>query len=135
LIRKSGLVNDRAVFHTTAATGAELHIYTPRPLSDFHFETTFLSGDAFNFREGEQFNVNVPADLDQFGGNNSHGTVIGGKGLVQLGHHPADGAGLFNEVDIKTGIGQIQSGLHSGDAAADHHYGTCFFIRHFLLLY
>jgi len=33
----------------------------------------------------------MPADLDQFGRDNSHGTVIGGKGLVELGHEPADG--------------------------------------------
>ena len=32
----------------------------------------------------------MPADLDQFGRNNSHGTVIGGKGLVELGHESAD---------------------------------------------
>jgi hypothetical protein len=26
----------------------------------------------------------VPADLDQLGRDDSHGTVVGGKGLVQL---------------------------------------------------
>ena len=29
-----------------------------------------------------EFDIDVPADLDQFGGDNSHGTIIGGKGLV-----------------------------------------------------
>ena len=43
------------------------------------------------FRIGEQFNVEMPADLDQFGRNDSHGTVIGGKGLIQLGHESAYG--------------------------------------------
>jgi hypothetical protein len=33
----------------------------------------------------------VPADLDQFGRDDSHGTIVGGEGLVQLGHDPADG--------------------------------------------
>ena len=42
------------------------------------------------FRIGEQFNVEMPADLDQFRRDNSHGTVIGGKGLVQLGHESPD---------------------------------------------
>jgi hypothetical protein len=32
----------------------------------------------------------MPADLDQFRRDNSHGTVVGGKGLIQLGHHAAD---------------------------------------------
>jgi hypothetical protein len=30
------------------------------------------------------FDIDVPADLDQFRRDNSHGTVIGGKGLVEL---------------------------------------------------
>jgi hypothetical protein len=33
----------------------------------------------------------MPADLDQFGRDNSHGAVIGGKRLVHLGHDPANG--------------------------------------------
>jgi hypothetical protein len=32
----------------------------------------------------------MPADLDQFGRNNSHGTVVGGKGLVQFTHDTTD---------------------------------------------
>jgi hypothetical protein len=50
----------------------------------------------------------MPADLDQFGRDNSHGTVIGGKGLIQLGHDPADGRGFFEEIDIVSGIRQIK---------------------------
>jgi hypothetical protein len=33
----------------------------------------------------------MPADLDQFRREDSHGTVIGGIGLVQLGHLAANG--------------------------------------------
>jgi hypothetical protein len=33
----------------------------------------------------------VPADLDQLGRDDSHGTVIGREGLVELSHNPADG--------------------------------------------
>ena len=35
-----------------------------------------------------EFDVDMPADLDQFGRDNSHGTVIGGKSLVQLAMTP-----------------------------------------------
>ena len=35
--------------------------------------------------------VGMPADLDQFGREYSHGTVIGGIGLVKLGHLAANG--------------------------------------------
>ena len=66
----------------------------------------------------------MPADLDQFGGNDSHGAVIGGKSLVQLGHGAPNGRGFFDKIDVETGFGQIQGGLHTGDAAADHHHGS-----------
>jgi len=69
------------------------------------------------------FNVNVPADLDQLGGNNSHGTVISGEGLIKLGHHPTNGWLLFNHMDQISGISKIQGGLHPGDTATYHHYG------------
>ena len=40
--------------------------------------------DIFDLTERPQFNIWMPADLDQFGGDNSHGTIIGGKRFVQL---------------------------------------------------
>jgi len=40
------------------------------------------------------------------------------EGLVQLGHHAADGGGLLHEIDIEAGIGQIESGLHSANPSA-----------------
>ena len=43
------------------------------------------------FRVGEQFDVEMPADLDQFWRDDSHGTVIGREGFVQLGHESPDG--------------------------------------------
>jgi hypothetical protein len=53
-------------------------------LQDFDFKIPGFSIDSGYFREGQKLNIQVPADLDQFGRGNSHGTVIGGKGLVQL---------------------------------------------------
>jgi hypothetical protein len=47
--------------------------------------------NAFYFTARNQIYVHMPADLDQFGRDHSHGTVIGGEGLVQPGHHPANG--------------------------------------------
>jgi hypothetical protein len=40
---------------------------------------------------GDQFDVQVPADLDQFRRDNSHGTIVGRKRLVQLGHDTPNG--------------------------------------------
>jgi hypothetical protein len=73
----------------------------------------------------------MPADLDQFGRDNSHGTVIGGKGLVQLGHHASNGGGPFHQVDIVAGIGQVQGSLHPGNATTYHHHCTGFVLFHF----
>jgi hypothetical protein len=63
----------------------------------------------------------MPADLDQFGSQNSHGAVIGGKGLVQLGHVAADARGLFHQKHLEAGGGHIQGGLNAADSSAQHH--------------
>jgi hypothetical protein len=52
---------------------------------------TGVAGDLFNFGQGMKLYIDVPADLDQFRRDNSHGTIIRGKRLVQLGHNAADG--------------------------------------------
>ena len=90
-------------------------------LNHLHFEIPLFPGNAFHLGKGQKLDVEMPADLDQFGRDNSHGTVIGGEGLVQLGHDATDGGGSLHEVDIIAGIGQIQCGLHPGNASTDHH--------------
>ena len=47
--------------------------------------------DAVDFSIRQDLYVRMPADLDQFGREYSHGAVIGGIGLVQLGHMAANG--------------------------------------------
>jgi hypothetical protein len=66
--------------------------------------------------------VDVPADLDQLGRDNSHGAVIGGKGLVQLRHDSTDSRRPFDKMDIKAGIGKIQGRLHAGNAGTHYQY-------------
>jgi hypothetical protein len=61
---------------------------------------SFFTVNSRDFGKGEQFNVDVPADLDQLGGNYSHSAVIGGECLVQLRHHPANGTGSLHEVHV-----------------------------------
>jgi hypothetical protein len=58
-------------------------------------EVSRFSGNFPEFAQREQLNITMPADLDQFRRENSHGAVVGGKGLVQLRHDPADGGALF----------------------------------------
>jgi hypothetical protein len=73
-----------------------------------------------NLGTGDQVDIEMPADLDQFRGDNSHGTVIGRKCLVQLRHDTAYGRSFFKQVDVITGICQIKSRLHTGDPGAHH---------------
>ena len=47
--------------------------------------------DMLDFRQCQDLDVGVPADLDQFGREYSHRAVVGRKRLVQLGHAAADG--------------------------------------------
>jgi hypothetical protein len=63
----------------------------------------------------------MPADLDQFRCEDSHGAVIGGKGLVQLGHVPPDARGLFNQVNLETGGRKIKGGLNAADPSTHNH--------------
>ena len=60
-------------------------------LEDLYVKITFLTPNAQYLCQGKNVYVQVPADLDQFRGKDSHGTVIGGEGLIQLGHDAANG--------------------------------------------
>jgi hypothetical protein len=94
------LLNHRAVFNTGTTSGAQIHLDTAGALFDCNLEITGAARDAFKVCISDQFDVQVPADLDQYGGNDSHRTVIGGEGFVQLGHYPANGRGFLEEIDI-----------------------------------
>ena len=72
----------------------------------------------------------MPADLDQFGRDDSHGAVVSGKGLVELGHDAPDRGRSFHKINKKARVGKIESRLHAGDAAADYHYRAAY-LRHF----
>jgi hypothetical protein len=63
----------------------------------------------------------MPADLDQFRCEDSHGAVIRGKGLVQLRHVAPDARGLLNQVNLETGRGKIKRGLDAADPSTHNH--------------
>jgi hypothetical protein len=82
---------DRAILYTGSAT-CTVVLYNVSGL--------FIQGDlevscfplyTVNFSIGQDLYVGMPADLDQFGREDSHGAVIGGIGLVKLGHLAANG--------------------------------------------
>ena len=81
-----------ALFRTGAAGNTFFHIDVSWIFGQLDFKIARFTTNALHFAECQQFDVDVPADLDQFRRDDSHGTVIGRKRLVQLCHHAADGA-------------------------------------------
>jgi hypothetical protein len=97
---------------------------------DLYLKIPGFALDSGDIGQCEQFDIQVPVDLDQFGGDDSHGAVIGGKGLVKSGHGPADGRPLFQKVYVVSGTGQIKGALHAGNSRARHHHSSCYTVRH-----
>jgi hypothetical protein len=70
-------------------------------LDNLNLEVPPIATDAINIGESNKVDVGVPADLDQLGRDNSHGTLVGGEGLIELGHNPADARGPLHEMHIE----------------------------------
>jgi hypothetical protein len=113
---------DGANLDALAATGAFRQIDEAGLLVDGSAKVSRIPFEIQKFGIGEQFDIQMPADLDQFGGNNSHRTIVGGKRLVQLGHESPDRRRFFHEVDIVTRFCQIKCRLHAGDTGTYDHY-------------
>ena len=85
-----------AFFGTDTAGNTLIHVNIARHLAHTDGEIARLAADTHYLSRSVNFYVNVPADLDQLGRDNSHGTVIGWKGLVELRHNPTNGRLLLN---------------------------------------
>jgi hypothetical protein len=93
---------DGADLGAFATAGAFCQIHKTGLLQDAGGKIARIAFKIQKFRVGKQFDVQMPADLDQFGGDDSHGTVIGGERLVELGHESTDGRRFFDQIDIIT---------------------------------
>ena len=74
----------RANFGTISASRTFVQIDISRTSVQGNLKITGFAGYIFDLCDGVKLYIDVPADLDQFGRDNSHGTVIGGEGFVQL---------------------------------------------------
>src|SRR5208337_2342991 len=106
--------------HASPAPRAFRLVHKAWPPLDSDREITRLPLDPFHFAQGEDFNVPVPADLDQPRGHGTHGAVVGGEGLVELGHDPADAGLVLGQVNLDAGGREIEGRLHAADSAANH---------------
>jgi hypothetical protein len=83
-----------------SASGAFVDIDKSGLFAEPDLQVPLPSLDVFYRGTRMDFDVDVPADLDQFRRNDSHGAVIGRKSLIQLRHSPANGRALFHKVDV-----------------------------------
>jgi hypothetical protein len=58
-------------------------------------------------------------DLKHLGGLDADRTIIGGKGLVQSGHHPTDTGGIVDQIDFGPIFGSIHGTIDSGNSATN----------------
>ncbi len=115
-------VFDRAVFYTGRTTRAFALYYISGLFNQRYLEVSCFSFYAVNFSICQDLYIGMPADLDQFGREYSNGAVIGGKGLVKLGHMAANGRCLVDQVNLETRGGKIKRGLNTADPSTDNHY-------------
>ena len=80
-----------AVFCTGTTTRAFVLYDVSGLFSQVYREVSCFPFYTVNFSIGKDLYIGMPADLDQFGREYSHGAVIGGIGLVKLGHMAANG--------------------------------------------
>ncbi len=82
---------DRAVLYTGRTTRAFVLYNVSGLFIQGDLEVSCFPFYSVNFSIGQDLYIGMPADLDQFGREYSHGTIIGGVGLVKLGHLAANG--------------------------------------------
>jgi len=80
-----------AILNAGTASGAQVHFNASGAFSNLDFKISGFTVKGFKIRVCDKLDVQMPADLDQYGRDNSHCAVVGWKGLVKLRHYPANG--------------------------------------------
>ena len=114
-------VFDRAVFYAGSTTRAFALYNISGLFNQGYLEVSCFSFYTVNFSVGQDLYIGMPADLDQFGGEYSHGAVVGGESLIKLGHLAANRRRFVNQVDLKARFGKIKGGLNTADPSTDNH--------------
>ena len=93
---------DRTVFYTSLTTRAFVLDDVSGLCNQGGLKFSWFPVYTLNFSICQNLYVGMPADLDQFGREYSHRAVIGGKGLVKLGHMAANAGSLLNQINLIT---------------------------------
>jgi hypothetical protein len=123
------LDHDWAVLNTGTGTRTFFLFNVSGLLDQGDVEFTCFSFYPVHFSVGEDLYVGMPADLDQFGRKYSDGAVIGGKGLVQLGHMAANGRCLVDQINLKTRCSKVKRSLNTADPSTHHHHISSMTVR------
>ena len=87
---------DRAILGTGAASGAYVFFDVLGLFGQGYLEVSDFAFYPVNFSKGHDLYVVLPVDTDQLRREYSHGAVVGGEGLIQLGHLAAEGRRFIN---------------------------------------
>ena len=113
---------DRAHLDTIAAADTRVNIDVARMVLHLHRVATDIPGDVEHLGVCHQLDVGVATGLHQLGRDGAHRTVVGGEGLVELCHLPADGRLGLDEIHLETLLREVERGLHARDAPSDDHH-------------
>src|SRR4030066_797769 len=80
---------------TIITTRAFTHLHIAGMLSNLRFEMPDLSFQRDQLGVGGDFDIEMSSCLDQLWRDNAHGAVIGGEGLIELGHLSTDRRGAL----------------------------------------
>ncbi len=115
---------DGADGRALAAARALVGVHETRVTIDPGAEVARLALEADQLRGGDHLDVEMSAGLDQLGRQRAHRAVVGGEGLVELGHMATQGRCPLDEVDLVPPFGEIERALDTRDAASHDQRST-----------
>ena len=123
LVELRGNLLHRALGDADAAAGALGVVHAGGLASHLDLELANAAAHFFHLVIGEQLDVGVLGHLDHLGRQDAGRAIQRREGLVQLGHVAADRLVALDQVNLVTGLGDVEGRLDAGDAAADDERG------------
>jgi hypothetical protein len=85
----------RANLCAVVAARAFLNVHVPGPSPNFSLKISGFSFERKKVGIRDNLDIQMPPRLDQLRRKDTHRTIVGGKGFVELRHDPTDGSGRF----------------------------------------